>query len=145
MGDEGTFQNSMNPRSSLPNNYVLQSLHFRLTSNSRPTAKAIGCCNHSNGILALRHERCVASVQRVLDSNAFVGRASMHTLGTDPPPVTGTESLSIVKNAFNCNGLRNLYHRKNGLHTKFSKILLCNLCNALHCMIITYFYSLKIF
>ena len=37
----------------------------------------------------------------------------------------------------------NSYHRKNGLHIKFSKILLCNLCYALK--IITYFCSLKIF
>ena len=33
------------------------------------------------------------------------------------------------------------YHRKNGLNIKFSKILLCNRCSALHDHYI--FYSLK--
>ena len=35
------------------------------------------------------------------------------------------------------------YHRQNGIHIKFSNILLCNLCNAFHDHYI--FYSLKIF
>ena len=53
-----------------------------------------------------------------------------------------TKTMRTTRSAFE-NNPPFKYHRLYELHIKFSKILLCNLCNALHDHYI--FYSLKIF